>query len=150
MRTIEFALAEEPVRFMLTTTAVGAKRFQDLETWQLGRDLRKEVYRLSASPAFAREFGLRDQLKSSAASICANIAEGFGRRSHADFARFLTIANGSIHEVQNHLSDAHDRGILSDTEMAAAFELADRTCAAVAALAGYLRRTPTPTFGKRP
>ena len=100
-------------------------------------------------PAVARQFDLRDQLVSSAASICANIAEGFGRRSHPDFARFLTISSGSVKELQNHLTDVVDRQLLEESELAKAHELARRTGAALASFIGYLRRTPTPTFTER-
>jgi four helix bundle protein len=96
----------------------------------------------------ATHYDLRDQLISSAASICANIAEGFGRRSHPDFARFLAISSGSVKELQNHLTDIVDRRLLDESELAKAQELARRTAAALASFIGYLKRTPTPKFDR--
>lgn len=87
---------------------MGAKRFQDLEAWKLGRQLRREVFRLARMPLVRRDFDLRDQFTSAARSVCNNIAEGFGRRSHADFARFLGISESSVREIENLFTDAID------------------------------------------
>ena len=86
---------------------------------------------------------------SAASAVCANIAEGFGRGSHADFARFLIIAAGSLREVENYLTDIADRGYLSEVQLQAAFGLTDQTSAKLGGLIAYLRRTPTPTPRKR-
>ena len=87
-----------------------------------------------------RDLKFHDQIRDGAASPPRNIAEGFGRRSHADFARFLDVARGSLAESQNHLRDAVDRGYLSEAEFKPMDQLADRACGAVAALQRYLRR----------
>jgi four helix bundle protein len=89
---------------------VTAQRFQDLVIWRIASDLRDEVYRLTSTPAVARDLRFRDQIRASAASISANIAEGFGRGQPRDFARFLRIAAGSAAETQNWLADGCARG----------------------------------------
>jgi four helix bundle protein len=77
--------------------------FRQLTVWQKAHRLTLSVYR--ASRPFPKEemFGLTSQLRRAAAGIGANIAEGCGRGSDADFGRFLTIAMGSASEVENHL-----------------------------------------------
>ena len=55
------------------------KRFEEIEAWQLARELTKTIYAMVQSPDFVRDFKLRDQLRSASVSIMANIAEGFER-----------------------------------------------------------------------
>lgn len=128
---------------------MGAKRFQDLEAWKLGRQLRREVFRLARMPLVRRDFDLRDQLVSAARSVCNNIAEGFGRRSHADFARFLGIAESSLREIENLFTDAIDGEQLTPEDIAKGSELATRTLSAIKSLIAYLVTTPTPHFPRR-
>jgi four helix bundle protein len=88
-------------------------RFQDIESWQLARQLAVEIYGASRSGPFARDFGLRDQIQRSCVSIMANIAEGFGRNGKVEFIRYLTIAQASSVEVQSHLYIALDLGYVA-------------------------------------
>jgi four helix bundle protein len=121
-----------------------ARRFQDLECWQLGRELRTAVTELVKEPAIARDFDLRDQLTRAARSVCRNIAEGFGRGSHPEFARFLDIAIGSATEVQDHLTEAVDSGKIPSTTADPIDRVARRAVGAMSNLGAYLRSTPTP------
>ena len=79
------------------------KSYQDLEVWKKGMDLAQQIYRLTSS--FPREelFGMTSQLRRSASSIPANIAEGWGRNTNKEFNRYLNIANGSLRETETHL-----------------------------------------------
>jgi four helix bundle protein len=120
----------------------GARHFRDLVCWQLSRQFKTAVYRFAECPAVKSDFRFCDQLRDAAASAPRNIAEGFGRRSHADFARFLDVARGSLAECQNHLVDAIDRGYLTETEFAPMNALAERAAGAIAALHRHLRRSP--------
>jgi four helix bundle protein len=88
-------------------------RFEKLTVWQSARRLAGEVY--AVSKAFPRDeaFGLTSQIRRAAVSIAANIAEGSGRNSDADFAHFLEIAYGSAMEVGSMLYIATDAGMLS-------------------------------------
>ena len=71
--------------------------------WQKARVLTAKVYLATSDGAFAKDFGLRDQIRRSAISVMANIAEGFGRRTNREFANFLVIPHGSAAETQSHL-----------------------------------------------
>jgi len=91
-------------------------RFEQLEVWQKARALAGAVYKASSQGSFARDFGLRDQLRRAAVSVMSNIAEGFGRFTRPEFRRFITIARGSVAEVQSQLYLAQDLGYLSVAE----------------------------------
>lgn len=76
------------------------KHYQELTAWQKAMDLVEEIYR--GSQAFPRQetYGLTSQLRRAAVSVPSNIAEGQGRRTTADFLRHLSIAYGSLLEVE--------------------------------------------------
>ena len=77
-------------------------------------DLAVEVYRLSAGFPKAEAYGLVAQMRSAAVSVPSNIAEGHGRDSPADFARFLLIARGSLREIETQIDLAHRLDFLDD------------------------------------
>src|SRR3954471_15009956 len=117
----------------------GARHFRELACWQLSYELKLGIYRVSDHPEVKRDFRFYADFRDAAASAPRNIAEGFGRRSHADFARFLDIARGSLSETQNHLQDAVDRGYLDAQECARLNSISERAAAATARLQRYLR-----------
>ena len=84
------------------------KRLEEIVVWQKARKLAGEVYRATREGDFSRDFGLRDQVRRSAVSVMANIAEGYGRRTKKDFASFLYTAKGSAIETISHLYLAVD------------------------------------------
>ncbi|MBI1750371.1 MAG: four helix bundle protein [Acidobacteria bacterium] len=88
------------------------KDFRDLKVWEKCHRLTLALYR--ATRTFPKEelFGLTSQIRRSAASIPANIAEGCGRDGDADFARFLQIAMGSASELEYHLLLARELELL--------------------------------------
>jgi four helix bundle protein len=90
--------------------------FRELKVWQKAHTLTLAVYRVTSE--FPREemYGLTAQMRRCCSSIPANIAEGCGRDSGSDFARFLQIAMGSASELEYHLLLAHDLGFMSDDD----------------------------------
>jgi len=76
------------------------ERFEDIEAWQLSRDLTLKVYALTKKATFARDFGLKGQIQDAAGSSMHNIAEGFDAETNAEFVRFLRYAKRSCTEVQ--------------------------------------------------
>lgn len=85
-----------------------------MAAWQKSFDLAREIYRASEAFPEAEMFGLTSQLQRAALSIPSNVAEGYGRGQHTkDFARFLTMARGSLYEVETCLLLAKELGYLS-------------------------------------
>jgi four helix bundle protein len=75
-------------------------QFTELKVWQKGRALVKEVYKATQNFPKDELFGITSQMRRSAVSIPANIAEGCGRNSDKELSRFLDIANGSAFELE--------------------------------------------------
>jgi four helix bundle protein len=92
------------------------KSFENLEVWQIGRDLVTKVYTLTASLPQSEAFGLVAQIKRAALSVPANIAEGFGRYHYMDKAKFYLNARGSLYELKSHLLIAQDLGYLKKSQ----------------------------------
>lgn len=117
--------------------------FRKLEVWQFSHELTLEVYRITRVFSADERFGLTSQLRRATASIGANIAEGCGRGSDADFGRFVQIALGSASEVEYHLLLARDLGFLEKSEHPTLEETVQRIKRMLASLLKTLRRQPT-------
>ncbi|MGC4031009.1 MAG: four helix bundle protein [Tepidisphaeraceae bacterium] len=74
--------------------------YRDLEVWQKAMELVEAVYRLTEDLPDTERYGLKSQLQRSAVSIPSNIAEGYGRGSTKEYARFASIARGSLMELE--------------------------------------------------
>ena len=121
-----------------------ARHYEDLIFWQLATQLKVRLYAIVDRPSVRRDFEFVQQLRDSAASGPSNIAEGFGRRSNAEFLHYLSIARGSLNEVQNHLKDGVHRGHIQDREFRELLVLNRRALGALARFQRYLRRNPRP------
>jgi four helix bundle protein len=77
------------------------QRFTELKVWQRSHSLTLDIYRLTAGYPPEERFGLVSQLRRAAVSVGANLAEGAKRRSSADYARVLNIAEGSLAELES-------------------------------------------------
>jgi four helix bundle protein len=71
------------------------ERFEDIDAWQLARELTLKVYGLTKKTTFARDFGLKGQFQNAADSAMHNIAEGFDSETNPEFIRFLRYAKRS-------------------------------------------------------
>jgi four helix bundle protein len=89
------------------------RNYEDLRVWRKAHTLTLEIYRNTRSFPIEERFGLTSQIRRSASSVGANIAEGCGRRSDAEMARFVQIAMGSGAELSYHLRLAHDLQFIS-------------------------------------
>ena len=101
------------------------QNFKELMVWKKAHQLTLDVYRATKDFPVDERFGLTSQLRRSAASVPANIAEGTGRGSNRDFARFLVIANGSAVETEYHLILARDLDYLTKEQHAPMQALVD-------------------------
>ena len=120
----------------------GFQRFEDVEAWQLARELTQRVYAASRSSEFSRDFALRDQIRRACISVTSNIAEGFERRTRAEFARFLDIAKASNAEVRSQPYVALDEAYLVQDDLDALYELSTHVGAKLGGLLRYLRSAP--------
>jgi four helix bundle protein len=105
----------------------GVKRYEDLEAWQIADELKREMYALTETGPASRDFEFRNQIRASAASSTKNIAEGFGRFSPGDNARFVEISIASTMETKDSLKDGVDRGHFLPERVARAHQLAERS-----------------------
>ena len=116
-------------------------RFEDIEAWQLGRELKRLVYRCSKTGEFARDFALKDQIRRAAISITANIAEGFEREGNREFIQFLSISKGSCGELQDHLYTALDESYVTQPQFDDLYRKAAEVGRKIGAFMNYLQRT---------
>jgi four helix bundle protein len=91
--------------------------FEKLEVWQLSRQLVKKIYLTTQSFPDSEKYGLTNQLRRAGVSISSNIAEGIGRVTNKERARYIEIAYSSLLEVLNQLILSNDLGFLNEQEL---------------------------------
>jgi len=91
--------------------------FERLDVWQDARKLVKEIYIITNRFPNEERFGLTGQIRRSALSVCANLAEGTTRKSYKEQAHFTMIAYGSLIELLNHLILAEDLTFINADEL---------------------------------
>ena len=116
-------------------------RFEKIEAWQLARAFNRSIYALSKNFPKDEMFGLTSQLLRASVSISSNIAEGSGRNSDADFARFLEIAYASLMEATSQLFVALDQKYIKESELNSLLDDADLLGGKIAGLSKSLGRT---------
>ncbi|WP_293297457.1 four helix bundle protein [Pedobacter sp. UBA4863] len=92
------------------------ERFEDLEVWQLAKEIAVEIYRISDLEPIKSDFGLKDQIRRAAMSLSDNVAEGFEYNNNPDFVRFLVYAKGSSGELRNKLIILKECGKLNQAD----------------------------------
>ena len=117
------------------------KKFEEIECWKKARELTHRVYKISGEASFARDFGLKDQIRRASVSIMSNIAEGYDRSGTGEFVHFLGTAKGSAAEVRCQLYVASDQEYIDDNTFGELSELAAETGRMVGGLMNYLRRS---------
>lgn len=90
--------------------------YKDLIAWQKAIELAVVIYQLTAGLPDSEKFGLTNQIRRASVSVSSNIAEGFGRRSHAERLRFYEISRGSLNEVESQLIIATKIRYISDED----------------------------------
>ena len=92
--------------------------FRNLKVWEKSHRLTMAIYSITGIFPRQEMYGLTGQLRRAAASVPANIAEGCGRDTNAELARFLQIAMGSASELEYHLLLAHDLSLVNKNDYA--------------------------------
>ncbi len=115
--------------------------FEELMSWQKARTLSDRIHKLTVDGAFARDFGLRDQINRASGSVMDNIAEGFGRGGRKEFMQFLIVAKGSGNEVKSQLYRALDRCYISKEMFEQLYDSIDYIIRMIAKHIEYLKTT---------
>ena len=127
------------------------QNFRNLQVWEKSHNLTLQIYKLTSE--FPREeiYGLTSQIRRACASIPTNIAEGCGRESSADFARFLQIAIGSASETEYLILLAHDLKYLTADQYVELMDTTIRVKKMLTALIKNVRMNsrPAPTTDNR-
>lgn len=90
------------------------ERFEDLEIWQIARDVCKDIWNIIETTPLQKDFKLREQINGSSGSVMDNIAEGFERDGNREFNNFLSISKASCGETRSQLYRCLDRKHIDD------------------------------------
>jgi four helix bundle protein len=102
---------------------LSVRNYRELVAWQVAFGLTAKVYRLTEGFPKTEAFGLSAQMRRSAVSITSNLAEGAGRATKKDFMHFVTVARGSLNELETQYLLAKELGMCTqDDEAEAMFE----------------------------
>jgi len=121
---------------MATTT-----RFEDIEAWKQGRELRRQVCAATRQGDFAKDFGLKEQIRRASVSVTSNIAEGFEREGNKEFIQFLSNAKGSCGEVCDQPYVALDERYISQDDFNRMYSQAKDLSRLIAGFMKYLRHS---------
>jgi four helix bundle protein len=117
------------------------ENFEDIEAWQDGRVLTKNIYgSITQNAEFSKDWGLKDQITRAAGSVMHNIAEGFDSGSTAEFIRFLGYSQRSCSEVQSQLYVALDQSYITAVQFHSLYEQAKSAKAKVGGFIRYLKQ----------
>ncbi len=119
------------------------RHYPDLLVWQKAVGWVEVIYAATCSWPQDERFGLTSQVRRAAVSVPSNIAEGCARRSTAEFVRYLSIARGSLAEVETQIIIATRLGYLDQTSQTSLLEAADEISRMLAGLIAKLEKRPT-------
>ena len=117
------------------------KSFEEIDAWQKARLLSREIYKVSGTGSFSKEYELRSQIRRASGSVMDNIAEGFDRGGKGEFIQFLAIAKGSAAEVKSQLYRAFDNDLINKTQFESLFLMADDVGKMIGGLIEYLNKS---------
>ena len=121
-------------------TVASIEKFEDIEAWQKTRQLTKLIYQITSNGLWAKDFGLRDQIRRASVSAMSNIAEGFARKGDIEFARFLSISRASLAEVKSQMYVGLDLGYVDQSTFADICKLTDSSAGLISGLMRYLKK----------
>lgn len=119
------------------------EKFEDIVGWQKARILSRKTYEITNLGDFARDFGLRDQIRRASVSIMSNIAEGFERFNPKEFHYFLNVAKSSCGEVRSQLYVSFDVGYIGNEK----FNELKANCEEISRILGKLRSSVEKRIG---
>ena len=120
-----------------------ATHYKELIVWQNAITLVKHIYRVTQAFPHIEVYGLVSQMRRAAVSIPSNIAEGQTRKTPVDFVRFLTMAHGSLAELETQMIIARDLGYLPQEQFDECMALHDEVSKMLVALKTTISKTAT-------
>lgn len=117
-------------------------QFEDLPVWKTARQLTVRIYKITGANTFAKDFGLRNQIRRAAVSLMSNIAEGFEHDTQAQFILYLGRSRASAGEIRCQLHIALDLNYISKTQFQELALLAADCSKQIYGLIKYLRTLP--------
>ena len=119
---------------------MGWKCIEEVIAYQLSRELRRHVLRVTRRGPASTDWDFRKQIRDSARSAPRNLSEGFARYNHGEFAYHTNVAKASLAETQTHLEDGYQQKYFSQEDFEIMWRLARRI---FGACSGLLRRLQT-------
>ena len=116
-----------------------AKTYENLDAWIKAVELTVSIYEITRDFPKEEIYGLTSQIRRAVISISSNLAEGAGRPSKKDFARFVDIGMGSLNETESLLIVAHKLGFINDEAYLSAISKTEELGRILNGLKGYLR-----------
>ena len=127
---------------MINDRIVERKKIQKLEdiiAWQKARWVVDQIYKLTSTDKFKRDFTLKNQIRRASISAMSNIAEGYARQTDREFIHFLYIARGSAFEMQSQLYVSLDLGYTSNEDFERLYESTSEISRLIMGLIKYLK-----------
>ena len=121
-----------------------ASNYRKLVVWQLAHTLRRDTLLLLRTRPFTQDWEFRQEGRKTASQICRPIPEGFRRKSHADFAKFLQYSLGSVGELRDFFEEAEQRGYATPATLSPLRRLCFRLERALIRFIHYLRTNDPP------
>ena len=128
---------------------MGVRHHRELESWQLADQVRAAFLELTGREHITKDLEFCNQARRAANSACRNTAEGFWKYGHAEFARYLNIAKGSLGELLDSTDEALQKRYIKKPEYDQLNLLIERALKAAGGLHAYLLDNPTPPRRKK-
>jgi len=116
------------------------RKFEDLEIWQLARQLSQQVLFISKNTELKNDYRFKDQIKASSGSFMDNIAEGFERDGNLEFRQYLSIAKGSFGEVRSQCYRLFDSEYIAEEKMVELVTECEQISKRIANFISYLNK----------
>ena len=116
------------------------RKFEDLEIWQLARQLSQQVLFISKNTELKNDYRFKDQIKASSGSVMDNIAEGYERDGNVEFRQYLSIAKGSFGEVRSQCYRLFDSEYIAEEKMVELVTECEQISKRIANFISYLNK----------
>ncbi|TMU55260.1 four helix bundle protein [Flagellimonas algicola] len=117
------------------------KGFEELEVWNMSRELCNEVWQIMLHTTLAKDFELKNQMNSASGSVMDNIAEGYERNGNREFIQFLSISKASCGELRSQLYRCLDRRHISQKQFDVIYNMTLTLGKKLGAFMSYLKKS---------